>query len=190
MAAHPEQMRLYLALAATAILCAGGAPLTAQADEIGRAVLPLPESERAAATVMTLRDGAWTVAREGAGEFVCLADDPSDDRFQAACYHRSLEPYMARGRELRAQGVAGRESIQRRWTEIEAGTLEMPAHAALHQLLAEAGWDGDPATARRLTVIYVPFATAAELGLPADGSTGGPWLMFPGRPTAHIMIPG
>lgn len=175
---------------AIAVLWAGAAPLGGQTGEIERAVLPLPEDERAGATVMTLADGVWTVAREGDGEFICLADDPADDRFHVACYHRSLEPYMARGRELRAEGVEGRESIRRRWTEIEAGTLEMPSHAALHQLVAEPGWDGDAATARRLTVIYVPFATAAELGLPAEGSGGGPWLMFPGRPTAHIMIPG
>jgi len=182
--------RTRFGLVLIAVLWVGPAPLVAQTAEIERAVLPLPEGERAGATVMSLADGTWTVAREGDGEFICLADDPGDDGFQVACYHRSLEPYMARGRELRAEGVAGRESIQRRWAEIEAGSLEMPAHAALHQVLAEPGWDGDPATARRLTVIYVPFATATELGLPAEGSGGGPWLMFPGRPTAHIMIPG
>lgn len=178
-----------IGLAAIAVLCAAAAPLVAQ-TEIERAVLPLPEGDRAGATVMTRADGVWVVAREGDGEFICLADDPTDDRFHAACYHRSLEPYMARGRELREQGIAGRESIQRRWEEIEAGELDMPAHAVLHQVLGEPGWDGDPATARRLTVIYVPFATAAEMGLPVEGSGGGPWLMFPGRPTAHIMIPG
>jgi len=182
--------RCRIGLVAVAVLCAGTAGLEAQTEDVDRALLPLPESERAAATVMALRDGAWTVVREGNGEFICLADDPRDDRFHAACYHRSLEPYMARGRALGAEGLAGRESIERRWAEIEAGTLEMPDHAVLHQVVGDAGWDGDVATARRLTVIYVPFATAAELGLPAEGSGGGPWLMFPGRPTAHIMIPG
>ncbi len=177
-------------LALLAVLCAAPAALTGQTDEVGRAVLPLPETGRAAATVMALRDGEWTVVREGDGEFVCLADDPGDDRFHTACYHRSLEPYMARGRALRREGVTGRESVQRRWAEIEAGTLDMPDRALLHQLFSEEGWDGDPTTLRRLTVMYVPFATAADTGLPEEGSAGGPWLMFPGRPTAHIMIPG
>lgn len=190
MAAYPNPSRFHLVLAVAAVTLVGAGHASAQTDPLERAVLPLPAAERASATVMALRDGAWTVAREGDGEFICLADDPADDRFHAACYHRSLEPYMARGRELRAEGVGGRESIERRWAEIEAGALEMPAHAALHQILADGEWDGDPAAARRLTVIYVPFASAAELGLPADGSGGGPWLMFPDRPTAHIMIPG
>lgn len=177
-------------VAALAVLWVWTTPLAAQTDEIARAVLPLPESERASATVMTLAEGAWTVAREGDGRFICLADDPGQEGFHVACYHRSLEPYMARGRELVAAGVTGRESIQRRWAEIEAETLEMPDYAALHQLLGEPGWDGDVSALRRLTVIYVPFATAADLGLPVEGSGGGAWLMFPGRPTAHIMIPG
>lgn len=164
--------------------------LAAQTGEIEGALLALPDAERAGATVMARSEAGWTVIREGDGAFVCLAADPADERFHTACYHRSLEPYMARGRELRGEGVAGRESIQRRWSEIEAGTLDMPEHAILHQVIAPDGWDGDPATLRRLTVIYVPFATAAELGLPEEGSGGGPWLMFPGRPTAHIMIPG
>ena len=37
-------------------------------------------------------------------------------------------------------------------------------------------------------VIYTPFATPETTGLPIRPVPGGPWLMFPGTPTAHIMI--
>ncbi|MDX1396620.1 MAG: hypothetical protein R3195_19725 [Gemmatimonadota bacterium] len=155
--------------------------------DLERAMLPLPVSDRAGATVMVVENDVARVVKEGDGQFICLADTPGDERFQAACYHRTLEPYMARGRELRKEGLTSRESIAKRQEEIEAGELEMPAHGMLHQVFAEGDWDGDMATASRLTVIYVPFATAEELGLP-DGRAEGPWVMFSGSPTAHIMI--
>ena len=158
-------------------------------SDLERALLPLPVSERAGATVTVVTDHEARVVREGSGEFICIADDPSDDRFQAVCYHESLEAYMARGRELRKQGATGEESIKRRWEEIEAGSLTMPGHAMLHQVFGGPDWDGSLETAMKLSVIYVPFATAEELGLPLNDPTG-PWVMYPGTPTAHIMIPG
>jgi hypothetical protein len=45
--------------------------------------------------------------REGENELICVANDPSKTSFSVACYHRDLEPYMARGRELLAQKVTG-----------------------------------------------------------------------------------
>ena len=67
--------------------------------------------------------------------------------------------------------------------------LEMPEMGFLHQLFAGPDWTGDPAAATRLTVIYVPFRTPSDLGLPA-GRSNGPWMMLPGEGTAHIMISG
>lgn len=155
--------------------------------DLERAVLPLPAAQRAGATIMVVEDDEARVVREGDGGFICLADAPGDDRFQAVCYHESLETYMARGRELRRGGMSSRDAIVKRQEEIEAGTLEMPASATLHQVLAGADWDGDLSAAQKLTVIYVPFATAEDLGLPA-GNASGPWVMHPGTGTAHIMI--
>jgi hypothetical protein len=37
--------------------------------------------------------------------FTCLASDPAVARFHVACYHHSLEPFMACGRALREQGI-------------------------------------------------------------------------------------
>ncbi len=46
--------------------------------------------------------------REGTNDMICLASNPDGEQFHVACYHKLLEPFMARGRELRAQGVKGR----------------------------------------------------------------------------------
>lgn len=164
-------------------------PAHAQEETVRSATLPLPESEREAATVIR-RDGeTWVVAREGEGDFICLADDPSDERFHVACYHRSLEPYMARGRELRARGITGQESIVTRWEEVDAGQLSMPDHpAALYSLTGPANWSGDTESLSPLSVLYVAYGTAELLGVPIEPRPGRPWLMFPGKPSAHIMI--
>ena len=90
-----------LVLAALLVPSALAAQEAIAMADLERAVLPLPVSDRGGATVMVVENDEARVVREGDGEFICLADAPGDDRFQAACYHRSLEPYMARGRELR-----------------------------------------------------------------------------------------
>ncbi len=163
-------------------------------DPAALAVLPIPEADRAAATVLGYEDGALVTLHEGTGAFICMTDNPSDERFQVLCYHKSLAPYMERGRELRTEGISGKAGIEKRWEEIDAGTLDMPRHpAALHQLFGK-----DPAAVTlenadslsRLTVIYMAYITAEDSGLLGQPSRGEPWLMYPGKPTAHVMISG
>lgn len=176
------------------------------ADAAGEAVLNgkspawMVESAILAAP-LTLREGAevraWTaddrlvVLRPGSNGIICLADRPGDGRFAAACYHEGLEPFMERGRELSRQGLEGMERNQRRWAEIEAGTLPMPAAGMVYNLgFASEDFDPastDPATGGRLHAIYMAGATAESTGLPATPGDG-PWLMFPGTPSAHVMI--
>ena len=158
-------------------------------EVISLSVSPLQDAEKDGATVIRDQGGEWVTLREGSGTFVCIADDPSDDRFRATCYHKSLDSYMARGRELRKQGIDGAENVQKRREEIAAGTLEMPSYGLLFQINAPGDWSGDTTTANRRTVIYVPYAQSEDLGLPTRPSDG-PWLMHSGLATAHIMIAG
>ena len=158
-------------------------------DVISLGVSPLQDAEKDGATVIREQGGEWVILREGSGTFVCIADDPSDDRFRATCYHKSLDSYMARGRELRKQGIDGAENVQKRREEIAAGTLEMPSYGLLFQINAPGDWSGDTTTANRRTVIYVPYAQSEDLGLPTSPSDG-PWFMHSGLATAHIMISG
>ena len=180
--------------ATTVALLAIPALASAQTDawQVSTAVLPLPEPAQATATVMGYHAGELVKLRAGSGDFICLADRPGDSRFQAACYHESLAPYMARGRVLSGEGITGQASIQKRWEEIEAGTLEMPRQpSALYQLI---GQNPDAVTAEntdglnRLTVIYMAYATSEATGFPARPTDGVPWMMFSGKPTAHLMI--
>ena len=171
------------------LAAAAGAQATATAAsaerQIALAVLPLPQEFRASATVLGYgADARLEQLRAGTGPFTCLASDPRSDRFHVACYHRSLEPFMARGRALRASGVTGDQVDSVRFREVRSGTLRMPNQpAALYSLT------GPTATgARPLFVMYVPGATSTSTGLSAQPAEGTPWIMFPGTPKAHIML--
>jgi hypothetical protein len=182
------------AVAQTSTSASAAASLT-EAEQITAAVLPLPTEFRGDARVLGYRAGSprLITLRQGKGPFVCLASDPSVQRFHVACYHQSMEPFMARGRELRAQGVKGDAVDSARFREARAGRLALPTHAAaLYSLTGEKN-SFDPATgtapkARQLFVVYMPGATAASTGLSARPAEGTPWIMFPGTPKAHIMF--
>ena len=160
-------------------------------EQIAGALLPAPEDMRDGAMVYGYdADGQLVTIREGTNDLICLADKPGDDRFHAACYHKSLEPYMARGRELRAEGVDRQESFRIRHEEADAGTLAMPSEPAAVYNLGGALDTFDPATATvSLYALYIPYATQATTGLPEQpNAPGAPWIMRPGTPSAHIMI--
>lgn len=170
------------------------APL-AESAQVAMAVLPLPAEFRANATVLGYRAGTagLVTLRKGSGPFVCLASDPAGEQLHVACYHESLEPFMARGRALRAQGVKGTLVDSARFRDVRAGTLRMPKQpAALYSLTGPAG-SLDPVTgstkgAGALYVVYIPGATAASTGISATPSHTAPWIMYPGTPKAHIMF--
>ena len=180
---------------APSLAAAQAATAISREQQIAAAVSPLPRELRDGATVLGYdAQGKLGTLREGRGPMVCLADDPAVPRFHVACYHRSLEPFMARGRALRAQGVRAQEAVDSaRHAEIKAGRLTMPdAPASLYSLTGPPG-SPDPATgastgASPLHVIYVPFATAETTGLSTVPTRGSAWLMNPGTPKAHVMF--
>ena len=163
--------------------------------QIAGALAAAPEDRREGAAVLGYSPaGELVTLREGTNEIVCLADRPGDERFHVACYHRSLEPFMRRGRELRGEGVESAESYRIRHEEADAGKLEMPkAPAALYNLGGPSSIF-DPATGEVhggnwVWVVYTPWATEEGTGLPTTPmAPGAPWIMRPGTASSHIMI--
>jgi hypothetical protein len=184
-----------IVLSAALAVAAGTAQAQTKSAEqqIAEAVSPLPEGIRAGAEVRAFAEGGLFTLRAGSNAMICQADDPSREGFHAACYHRDLEPFMARGRELRADGMTRPEVDSIRLAEIEAGALEMPSQpTALYSLSSDHdAWDaatGMPVDASGLYVIYLPYATAESTGISAQPARDRPWLMYPGTPWAHVMI--
>ena len=164
-------------------------------NQIGAALLAAPEEHRADATVLGYdSDGKVVTLREGSNSFICLADDPNRAGFNVACYHKDLEPFMARGRALRAEGKSGGEVFEMREQEAKDGKLKMPEEATTLYVFSgkDAVYDpetGEAAGANLRYVVYIPWATPESSGLPVKEQVpGGPWIMFPGTHAAHIMI--
>jgi hypothetical protein len=162
------------------------------AQQIAAAVTPLPDELKAGAAVLGyFTPGKLVSIRDGKNDMICLAPDPAQKAFHSACYHKAMEPFMARGRELRSQGVKGGQVDTVRFAEVKSGKLKMPTSPSmLYQIF---GGNFDPETGKVnggswLYITYMPFATTASTGLTSKPSDKSPWLMFPGTPKAHIMF--
>jgi len=164
-------------------------------EQIAAAVMAAPESQRAEATVYGFDgNGDLVLLRKGSNNLLCLADNPQKKGFNVACYHKDLEPFMARSRALRKEGKNNGEIFKIKEEEVKAGKLKMPENPTTLHILS--GADGvynaetgmvDNASYRY--VVYIPYATRETTGLPLKPVTnGGPWLMDPGTHRAHIMI--
>lgn len=186
---------LLLVPIAAASLQAQATPLPSVPQQVAAAVLPLPAEMRAGATVMGYREaGKLEVLRAGTNGMHCLALYVTRPDFHVACYHEGLEPFMARGRELRAQGVTGAQIDSVRFREVREGKLRMPAMGSLYSVTARRE-NFDAATnvvssPGLLVVVYVPNATPESTGISARPTQAGPWLMSPGTLKAHIMMVG
>ena len=160
-------------------------------EQISTAILAAPEDRRAAATVLGYDEkGVLVTLRKGAGDMVCLGDNPRIDGINVACYHKDLEPFMARGRELSAQGMTGSARHEKRWKEVDDGKLEMPRQPRLLYVLTGKSFDptaGEIRESYLRWVVYSPYATPESTGLTTEASNA-PWLMYPGKAGAHIMI--
>lgn len=177
--------------------CAQQIPQELSADVLIKiAIMAAPEEKRADAAVYGYAaNGEFTMLREGSNDFICLAPDMRQERdiLQAFAYSESLEPFMARGRELTIEGrQAERDSI--REAEIRSGQLYMPQTPSTLYAYSGKKANLDPQTgeirdAKRRYVIYIPYAVAADLGLSSKpAGPGMPWLMDEGTYKAHIMI--
>jgi hypothetical protein len=163
--------------------------------QIKSALLAAPADKRDSAEVYGYTaDKELVLLRKGTNEFICLADDPGKADFSVACYHRDLEPFMARGRELRKQGKTFKEIFDAREAEVKEGTLMMPKQPATLFVYSCPDKNYNPQTGAVKNgylryVIYIPYATAESTGLPLKPETpSGPWIMDPGTHGAHIMI--
>ncbi len=164
-------------------------------QQIASAVFAAPEEMRSGAKVYGYdTDGSFITLREGVNEMICIADNPNKDGFQIVSYHQDLEPFMARGRALKAEGKTGQELKAIRENEAKNGDIKMTEKSAtLHILHGEnGGYDVDNnviVNAHYRYVVYIPFATQKSTGLSLKpNAPGHPWLMFPGTAGAHIMI--
>ena len=163
--------------------------------QIKTALLAAPSEDRENAMVYGYSEsGEFTILRKGTNEMICLADDPKQSGLNVSCYHKDLDPFMARGRELKKDGKSFQDIFDMREEEVKAGKLKMPEQPSTLFVYSadDANYDrstGDVKEGYLRYVIYIPYATAETTGLPLKPDVAGmPWLMDPGTHRAHIMI--
>ncbi|AKA36244.1 hypothetical protein [Flagellimonas lutaonensis] len=159
--------------------------------QIKTALMAVPDDYKDGAKVYGYdAEGNFTTLREGTNDYIALASDPKREKFSTAAYHKDLEPFMARGRELKAQGKTFKEIFDIREAEVKSGKLKMPDKATLCVFTGEVNPETKEIENPYVRyVFYIPYATGESTGLPTTPSPPGhAWLMDPGTHRAHIMI--
>lgn len=163
--------------------------------QVKTAVQAAPEDQRDNITVYGYDEqGNFVTLKKGNGSLICMADDPNKKGINVACYSTKLEPFMARGRELIAEGKSEMEKRTIRQKEADAGELQMPDAPSMLYIYSGSEEDYDQTTGELKNgnfryVIYIPYATPESTGLPTKPfAPGMPWLMDPGTHRAHIMV--
>ncbi|MCL6294191.1 hypothetical protein [Jejuia spongiicola] len=163
-------------------------------DLIATALMAAPAESRSGCKVIGYNmAGEFVTLRDGNNEFIVLADNPNKVGFNAACYHKSLEPFMARGRALKAEGKTGKEIFAIREAEMKSGQLKIIPGSTLH-IYFGSKTTYNPETsmvedAQLRYVVYMPWSTSESTGLPkVPPAPNHPWIMNPGTHRAHIMI--
>jgi hypothetical protein len=163
--------------------------------QIKTALLAAPDELKEKAMIYGYSSkGEFIELRQGSNDLICLADDPNSDGLNASCYHKSLEPFMARGRQLKKEGKTFQQQFDIREAEVKAGKLKMPTQSATLYVYTASKENYNVQTGEVVNgylryVVYIPYATAESTGLPlAPSAPGMPWIMDPGTHRAHIMI--
>jgi hypothetical protein len=162
---------------------------------IATALMAAPKESRIGCKVIGYNmAGEFVTLKEGDNEFICLADNPNQDGFSSASYHKDLEPFMARGRELKSEGKTRTEIFNIREKEIKSGKLVMGKTGSTLHIYFGSETLYDPETsevagAQYRYVVYMPWATSESTGLPeVPKASNHPWIMNPGTHKAHIMF--
>jgi hypothetical protein len=163
------------------------------AAQITSAVLPLPESMRAGATVVGVEKGVEIVLRKGSNGMVCK-DYSTNQVFQANCFHEAIYAMTKRAEELSKtfNGKALDDAIEK---EIQAGKLKAPPVPSIGFQMRGPVSGYDPAThtvskdIKVWQMLIIPNATGASLMLPEQPPGNNmPWVMNAGTFMAHIMV--
>ena len=158
---------------------------------IAAAIRPLPDDLQAGATVVVYdqKTGDRQVLRQGTNMMECQPKSPVDGFTR--CYHKQLAPRRDLEAKLRAQGKKDEEVTAAVQAATKAGTIKAPTFGMMSYRLSD-----DKGRIQKLWVMSVPNATPETIGVSTSSQReeallgkGLPWLMLPGTPGAHVMIP-
>jgi len=178
-----------VAIALSGPVMAAGQQAASADRQIAEAVQTLPDHLRAGATVVTYdASGARKVLRQGSNFLEC--QPRMADGF-TRCYNKTLAPRRDLEAKLRAEKKSDEEIQAAVAAAVKAGTLPPSPKG----MMAYRGYDKRDRI-QNLWVMSLPNATPESVGVSTasqrDSALEGkglPWMMLPGTPGAHIMIP-
>ncbi|MBI3493504.1 MAG: hypothetical protein HY047_17245 [Acidobacteria bacterium] len=188
-------MKAVFGLSAVVVLLSPLAATTARAQmpdqRIAQAVLPLPEDLRAGATVLVYdpATGERKILRQGTNNIECQPKNPADGF--TWCYNKVTAPRRDLQAKLKAQKKSDKEIADAVAEATKTGTIKPAPYGTMSYRLSS-----DEGRIKLLWVMSVPMATPESIGVStvsqrdaALKGAGLPWLMLPGTPGAHVMIP-
>ena len=155
---------------------------------VERAVAGAPGGTAEGAMVVKWNaDHTHEVLREGSNPWACYDRSGEGRRpaFAVQCTSAANLGRIAQNRRFAAE-AADRDALQAMVAAAAADGTRVPAEYGSIWLATNGA---DEASATTHVTIAVPGATAASLGLPDNGRSGGAWLMAGGTSEAHIMVP-
>jgi hypothetical protein len=155
------------------------------AKQITEALLPLPEPLRDGATVvLDAVPGKRIVLRKGTNNIICRANTTTPG-FNVYCYQKELDTFWTRFGKLALEGKSNTEILNILSAEFTPGEVKSLSGVALYRLSGES-----PESSLPIMSVFLPYASSESTGLSAERNHYRPWLMWPGTPFAHVMIPG
>ncbi len=160
-------------------------------QKIAEAVLPLPADLQADATVYTYDPdtGERVVLRQGTNQVECQPPNPAAENTICASARSGAGRDLSA--KLRAEGKSGQEIQAAMAAAREAGDIPGSSFGEMMYFLRH-----NDRQIKLLWVMLVPGATPESIGVSTQNQRdnalaghGRPWLMRPGTPGAHIMIP-
>jgi hypothetical protein len=183
-------VKLLCSAAAVLLMTAASASAQMGDPRVAEALKPLPEDLKTAATVVAYdkTTGARQILKQGTNQIEC--QPKAEDGF-VRCYNKVMAPRRDMEAKLHAEKKTDKEVSDAIAAAMKAGTLKPAPFGTISYRYSD-----DPQRIKLLWVVSVPNATPESLGVSTtsqrDAALAGhgmPWMMLPGTPGAHIMVP-
>lgn len=172
-------------------------PLLSEVEEIALARSAAPQSVSGEATVLVLRGDQYAVAREGISDVSCMVSRSQPGSLEPICYNaeaaRTIMQIEIRRVESRLAGKSTDEIEREVAYAIGSGELRLPLRPAIAYMLSSGqiliSPDGNNVGSWLPHVmLYEPYITAADLGLPSQPSLDAAMVFGEGESTASIIV--
>lgn len=159
-----------------------------EAEEIELALSAAPSNVAREAAVLVLRSTGYARVRDGSNGFTCVVEHEDPRAIEPVCYDAegsatTLAVALFRA-ERRAAGEPDSVTLRAIDDGYRTGRFKAPGKPGIAYMLSP------HASMPPHVMLYAPYKTMRELGLPGPGPSarGMPFLYNEGKPTAYVVV--